>query len=47
MFEFYIDVNEWFLLCKIVVQTAWKVEKDGIEAGTNLVSVSYAESTIF
>lgn len=28
------------MLCEIVIQTAWKVGKDGIEAGTNLVPVS-------
>ncbi|KAF2295555.1 hypothetical protein GH714_033186 [Hevea brasiliensis] len=30
-------VNGHFWFCKIVIQTAWKVGKDGVEAGTNLV----------
>lgn len=37
----------WFLLllwlCFIVLQTAWKVGRDGIEAGTNLVPVSLSK----
>ncbi|PQM34978.1 uncharacterized protein Pyn_31740 [Prunus yedoensis var. nudiflora] len=45
-FYVYICVDYWFELCKIVVQTVWKVGigRDGIEAGTNLVPDSVPRS---
>lgn len=38
-FNFYMDS------CPIVLQTAWKIGKDGIEAGTSLVPVSPRSSS--
>ncbi|CAL8178049.1 unnamed protein product [Prunus armeniaca] len=43
-FYVYICVDYWFELCKIVVQTVWKVGRDGIEAGTNLVPFQCRDS---